>query len=472
VKSLFLLCSAFLPAVVLACSSVPTISTADEGGGSGGVAGSGSTKKGSGAGGIAGSSATAKSTASSTGGSLVIQIDTGAPPDPGDKQIGKEESCDGLALEPQTIEVPQEVTTTIESQVPAPVALYIMLDNSLSMDETGATASKWEEARSALTSFVQDPTSAGLDVAIQYFHPTGGTGQEADECDGVSHATPAVAMGPLPGQAKAIVSSLQSTKTALNTPTTGALTGATNYCATYHATHPDEKCVVILVTDGEPHGCGLSAICSTTTGAGGAGARPGAGGSPECVDPKSASMLTPIAAAGLAKGVVTFTVGMAGVSKDGFALLNQIAIAGGSDCTPGTSGNEACDVSTSGAAGLLAALSAIRDSVTVVETHTETVTKTEIIPLPCEWALPEPPKGQKFDPLLINVNIVDSETTSALYAPSADECEHASGPAWYYDNPEAPTKMYVCPATCDLLTATPTASVQVLLGCKRKDIIL
>jgi hypothetical protein len=468
VKSLILSCAAFFPAGVLACSSASSFTPADEGRGSGGAFGSSTSTKPSGGGGVAGSSARV----SATGGSITIPIDTGAPPDPGDQPITKEDSCDGLALEPQTIEVPHEVTTTIESQVPAPVALYIMLDNTLSMDQMGATATKWEEARSALTSFVENPASEGIDVAIQYFHPAGGTGLEADECDGVSHATPAVPMGPLPGQANAIVSSLQSTKTALNTPTKGALTGATNYCATFQSNHPDEKCVVILVTDGEPHGCGLSAMCTTTTGAGGSGARPGGGGAAECVDPKSASVLTPIAAAGLAKGVVTFTVGMAGVSKDGFALLNQIAIAGGSDCTPGASGNEACDVSTSGAAGLLAALNAIRDSVTVVETHTETVTTTEIVPLPCEWMLPEPPKDQKFDPLRINVNIVDAETVPALYVPSADECEHASGPAWYYDNPEAPKKMYVCPATCELLTATPTASVQVLLGCKRKDIIL
>jgi hypothetical protein len=468
VKRLFLLCSTFLPAVALACTSVSGDSPDDEGGGSAGSPDTGASAEASGVGGSAGTG----SVVSSTGGNVLRAPETGGIPNPGDEEVTEEDSCKGLALEPETIEVPQEVTTTTETQVPAPVALYVMLDNTLSMDEMGATASKWDEAVSALTSFVEDPASEGIDVAIQYFHPTGGTGQEADECDGVAHATPAVAMGPLPDQAPAIVSSLRSTRTALNTPTPGALTGATNYCATFQADHPDEKCVVILVTDGEPHGCGLSAICPTT-GSGGGGPGPGrGGGSPECVDPNSASVLTPIAAAGLANGVVTFTVGMAGVSDDGFTLLDQIAVAGGSDCTPGAPGDEACDVSTSGAVGLLDALNAIRDSVTVVETHTETVTTTEIVPLPCEWTLPEPPQGETLDPLLVNVNIIDTETTPALYVPSADDCALAAGPAWYYDDPVAPTKMYVCPTTCDLLTATPTASVQVLLGCTRNEILL
>jgi hypothetical protein len=455
VKRLFLLCSTLLPAVALACTSVSGNSPDDEGDGSAGSPGTGASTGGSAVGGGEGTGATGSGT---RGGGVLKEIGTGGTVDPGDEQITEEQSCTGTALAPETIEVPQEVTTTTETQVPAPVALYIMLDNTLSMDEMGTTASKWEEATSALTSFVEDPASEGIDVAIQYFHPTGGTGQEADECDGAEHATPAVPMGPLPDQAPAIVDSLRSTRTALNTPTGGALTGATKYCDTFQTEHPDEKCVVILVTDGEPHGCGLSAICADTR-------------QPECVDPNSASVLTPIAADGLTKGVVTFTVGMAGVSEDGFTLLDQVAIAGGSDCTPGAPGDEACDVSTTGAAGLLAALNAIRDSVTVVETHTETVTTTEIVPLPCEWTLPEPPKGSTLDPMLVNVNIVDTTTTPATYVPSAEDCQLASGPAWYYDNPEAPTKMYVCPATCALLTTLPTATVQVLLGCKRIEIL-
>ncbi|MBN1611658.1 MAG: VWA domain-containing protein [Polyangiaceae bacterium] len=464
-KRSFLLCSTFLPVVALACTSVSGNDPGDEGDGSAGSPDIGASTGGSGDGDGTGA------TTSSTGGGVLKEIGTGGTVDPGAEQITEEESCTGTALEPETIEVPQEVTTTTETQVPAPVALYVMLDNTLSMDEMGATASKWDEAVSALTSFVEDPASEGIDVAIQYFHPTGGSGQEADECDGVAHATPAVAMGTLPDQAPAIVRSLQSTRTALNTPTGGALTGATNYCATFQTEHPDEKCVVILVTDGEPHGCGLSAICPNDTGGGGPGM---GGGSANCVDPNSASVLTPIAAAGLANGVVTFTVGMAGVSEDGFTLLDQVAVAGGSDCTPGAPGDEACDVSTTGAEGLLAALNAIRDSVTVVETHTETFTTTEIVPLPCEWTLPEPPKGSTLDPMLVNVNIVDAATTvttPATYVPSADDCSRASGPAWYYDDPVAPTKMYVCPATCELLAAMPTASVQVLLGCERKDLM-
>ncbi|GEM_PF-678729 len=420
-------------------------------------------------GGVAPATGGAPPLVAQTGGSAVLVLAaTGGTPVPGHTTLTDEDSCTGLALEPESILVEQELTTTLETQVPAPVALYVVLDNSMSMTETGASGTKWDEAVTALTRFVEDPASSGIDIAIQYFHPVG-AGSDPDECDGVAHATPAVQMGRLPEHAPAIVSSLGSTELAQSTPTVGALTGGTSYCAAFQASHPDEKCVVVLVTDGQPNACGLSAVCAPPVA--------GAGGAPvritgtTCVDPAAAGVLTPIAGAGLTSGVVTFTIGMAGVTPEGFGLLDQIAVAGGSDCTPDVAGAEACDVSTSGAEGFLAALNAIRDSVTVVETITEIVTTTQIVSLPCEWALPAPPAGETLDPTLVNVNVVDVATTPMVYVPSFAECPLAAGPAWYYDDALAPTKILVCPATCDLLTAQTTARVEVLLGCAREELL-
>jgi Mg-chelatase subunit ChlD len=124
-------------------------------------------------------------------------------------------------------------------------------------------------------------------------------------------------MGRLPDHAPALTSSLGDTGPAGNTPTIDALTGGTDYCAQFQAQHPDERCVVVLVTDGQPNGCGLSSNCGG-----------GQGGGNDCVDPNSEAELTPIAAAGQTNGVLTFTIGMAGVTADGFALLDAIAIAG------------------------------------------------------------------------------------------------------------------------------------------------
>jgi hypothetical protein len=53
---------------------------------------------------------------------------------------------------------------------PAPLDIYVMLDSSLSMvDLTPSGVSKWDAVRSAISAFLQDPSSAGISVGIQYF---------------------------------------------------------------------------------------------------------------------------------------------------------------------------------------------------------------------------------------------------------------------------------------------------------------
>lgn len=418
--------------------------------------------------------------------------------------LDPDDVCGGVSLETQPVEtqVPREITTTIETEVPAPVAIYVVLDNSLSMGPAvggptggfgpggvgatgtgtssttgtstttgttgtgttgtgtgttggaGPTPSKWEEAVQALTDFVNDPGSEGIEIGIQYFNPESAGGM-VDVCDGVVHATPAVDVGLLPDNAAAIVDSLADTGPRDSTPTVGALTGGTNFCATFEAENPDYQCIVVLVTDGQPNGCGLDSGCGM------------GGGSMDCVDPASAGILTPIAASGLTSGVTTFTVGMAGVTADGFALLDAIALAGGSDCTPGAAGDEACDVSETGSAGLLEALKTIRETIVVTETMTETVTETviETVALPCQWELPDPPGGETFDPNLVNVVIaIDGVPGDPLgRVPTEADC---AGEGWHYDDPEDPSSILVCPATCDLVTNNGNVNVTVELGCE------
>jgi hypothetical protein len=240
-----------------------------------------------------------------------------------------------------------------------------------------------------------------------------------------------------------------------NTPTVGALRGGIGFCDNYQQ-NGGEKCVVVLVTDGQPNGCGLDS---------GGGAN---------VDPDSADILTPIAADGLTDGVVTFTVGMEGVSSDGFDLLDAIAVAGGSDCTPGSSGNEACNVASGGAESLLSALNTIRETVQVTETSTETVTTTTdgSYTLPCEWSIPDPPEGQTFDRNLVNVKITTaSETRTLGNVAVAADCALAGG-GWYYDDPSAPGRILVCPQTCTLIAGRTDARISVLLGCATQPAVV
>jgi hypothetical protein len=278
-----------------------------------------------------------------------------------------------------------------------PLAMFIMLDKSGSMDDGG----KWTAAVSALTQFVQDANSAGIKVALGYF-------PDGHSCNGAGYDVPDVAMGLLPGNAGAIVNSLNANGPSGNTPTEGALNGLVR--DGYEQTNPAEKCIGLLVTDGEPNGCD-----------------------------ESQSTLTGIAAAGLAgtPSTLTFTMGMGGAD---FNLLDAIAAAGGT--------TQSFDA-TAGAAAFLAALQAIKGAA-----------------LSCEMLVPVPTQGE-LDPNQVNVNFIKGDGSIQTLGRVNDAASCVPG-AWYYDNNTAPTQIILCPQTCSMVQADPNGKIKVLLGCSSK----
>ena len=386
--------------------------------------------------------------------------------------LGEDEVCAGITLETESVvrEIPMEVERIRE--INGPVTMFIMLDNSKSMGQTSdGTHTTWEQAEIALTDFAQDPASEGINVGIQYFHPTpydlDGDGdidsdEEGDECDGLIHSKSEIEVGRLPAVAPALVQSLAGTEPQSNTPTVGALTGAVNFCREFHETHPDERCVVVFITDGQPNGCGLSLDCTP-------GFTPDE--KDQCVDPQAETTLVPIASTGLAAGVSTFTVGMTGVSPDGFYLLDALAVAGGTDCTPDIPGSESCNISETGGAGLRETLNLIRDGITVTETITliETVVGTSRVP--CTWEVPEAPAGQTLDPNLVNVNLTNSAITDLGRVPDVSGCS-AGVDGWYYDDPVAPSSIQLCPQTCTTVEQNPDIGVNVIFGCETKPAVV
>jgi len=437
--------------------------------GSGSASGSGSTP------GTAGGS-------SVTGAGGTTFVDPGTGSGGGDAGLAADAACAQSVLKPEAIEVIEEHQEQINctAQAPGPIALYIVLDNSGSMDDNN----KWTDAVAALTAFVQTPPASGsgwtcvdlagnpvtappdlpppgagsMSVAIQYFHPQGVP--NADECNGAAHAQPAVPMGPIPANGPAIVASLGNTGPSGNTPTVGALTGGANYCLQYQAQNPDVKCVNVLVTDGQPNGCGLSSSCGLFQGQ-------------DCVDPDAQATLTPIAANASSRGVTTFTIGMDGITAEGFTLLNAIAVAGGSDCTPGTPGAEACNVTSGGSQGFLDALNGIRDTVQVTEQSSQTFTTTvkQTTTLECTWAVPPAPEGKAFDPGLVNVSITPGGGSAQKigFVLSEADCA-AAGDGWYYDDNAAPKQILSCPNTCTTIKGDPDLSVNVLFGCATEPV--
>jgi hypothetical protein len=289
-----------------------------------------------------------------------------------------------------------------EEATKVPLAMYIMLDQSGSMSSGG----KWTAAVDGIKQFVQDPGSAGIKVGLQMFPTLADDGQ----CNGAGYSTPAVPMGVLPGNATAIINALPSDSNGFDTPTEGALNGLINYCKVYSGLYPKEKVIALFITDGEPNGCN-----------------------------EAPTSLASILQNGFtqAPSVLTFSMGMDGAD---FTLLSQLAVAGGTGV--------AFDLSSGGAQALLGALQSIAGSV-----------------IGCDYTIPDSDAGKiDYSKVVVRYTSGDAGTGVELQKVSDQSACGTSG-GFYYDNPATPTKITLCPASCDQVQADSEAKVEVLLGC-------
>lgn len=354
-----------------------------------------------------------------------------------DDLLTADSACAASKMAAEKVVVTELVDASVTVTSPAPVALYVMLDQSLSMNGApfGPTPALWPPAVAALKQFVQSPASSGMDMALQFF-PTGG-----GACNGSGYSKPAVAMGRLPANASAIVNGIPNSPSGTSTPIEGALRGVTQYCKTFQAANPSERCVAVLVTDGVPELDGCE---------------------------HDSDKLAAIAADAWTKFQVrTFAVGLQGAD---FALLDKIAQAGGAADCDTASARFSCDVSA-GASMLQAALTKIRDTVTTTTSHTEYQTTTQTRPLECEWLMPTPSAGATVDTDRVNVTL-GGGSGAALglgRVPGAGNCSAA---AWYFDVPSAPTRIIACPQTCTAIKTAGYTDVNILLGCQTHLLLL
>ena len=286
-----------------------------------------------------------------------------------------------------------------------PLAILLMVDKSGSMAGT-----KWADATSAISGFVDDPASQALKVGLTKWS---GSNCSAD------YSNLDVPMGLVSQNATAIKASMAITPNG-STPTALALVGIQKFCAAYMAANPTEKCIGVLITDGDPMSCG----------------------------PYDAATLGNIAAAALQSGVLTYTMGMAGLSGTGISVLNTVAQQGGTDCNPNTA-DYYCDASTGGATAFLNALNLIRQQA-----------------INCEYAIPMP-----------NGSLPDLNTIKVLFTTGAggpgqpitkiagaSQC--GAGAYWYFDPPASPAKIVLCPDTCNAVKSDPSAGVDIEVDCK------
>lgn len=299
--------------------------------------------------------------------------------------------------------------TSIEAQI-SPLAMYIMFDRSGSMGDNN----KWNNASNALKAFFANPAAANLEVALRFF-PEGNC--DGNQCDVNACATPKVdaaaltaAAAPADAQEKALVDAVNATSPNGNTPMYAALKGAVQWATAFEAAHTDHKTVVILVTDGEPNGC----ITDT-------------------------DQIANEAAVGAAQGINTFAIGLQGSNE---ATIDKIAMAGGS-----TEGFFIGNGNTE--AELIAALQAIQGKA-----------------IACEIPIPDPGNGDVINPAKVNVTFTPGGGSAATLGnvPTAADCG-TNGSAWYYDDPQMPTKIILCPATCDSVQGDDQGKLNILLGC-------
>lgn len=92
------------------------------------------------------------------------------------------------------------------------------------------------------------------------------------------------------------------------------------------------------------------------------------------------------------------------------------------------------------------------------------------MPIPCEFAIPEPPEGMEFDRRRVNVVYNPGGGGAPITFPFVGTDDGAMCPpgadGWYYDDPLNPTQIILCPSTCSRVDSDTTGSVDIALGCE------
>lgn len=306
-----------------------------------------------------------------------------------------------------------------------PLTLLMGLDQSCSMGNCGGggggnnnRSTRWVPVTAALAAFWNNPATTGISASLTLFPDGsgGGGGGTSPYCQDNRYTTPDVPLTPLPNAAPflalpSFAENYNPDRTA--TPTRAVLRGLVGNANEVLAATPDAKVAVVLVTDGAPQYCG------------------------------DADSLSAVQSAIANQPFPTYVIAIAGVSG-GYA--DEIAAAGGTSPADGGPGPFYVDANNPDAtqAAFTTAMDQIRGA---------------LVPS-CELLIPPPPAGQSFDKSKVNVTISSGANSTELgYDPLC------AGPGWKYNDPNAPTHVVLCPASCDPFKADSNAQLDVAFGC-------
>ena len=297
--------------------------------------------------------------------------------------------------------------TAVEAEV-LPLDLYIMADRSGSMKNDN----RWTNQSNALNAFFADSQSQGLFVALRFFPLDDSCDPQDSSCSGNAYATPLVPWGELPSHASTLTAAVgATTPEGCFTPTQEAINGVLKGAYQRQTQEPMHVVAAVIVSDGTPC-CG------------------------DCIeDPAQLGQI----AAGYANGtppIKTFAIYVADVASE---VMSAIAHDGGT----GTAYD-----ATGGQQAFIDALNDIRGSM-----------------LACEYKMPETDAG-KINPELVQVEYTPGGATEAQKVEQVDDLASCvGGQGWYYDDNDNPTRLIMCPGTCETLQNDENGKVQILLGC-------
>ena len=298
-----------------------------------------------------------------------------------------------------------------------PIDLYFMMDKSSSMNtsDRGQTVTRWTAVSRAMKTFINSPKSLGLGAGIAFFPRVDTIGSPL--CGAADYAFPVVPIGIIPNVVPAITAGISAQILASGTPTMPALQGAHIYART--RAQSGRLAAVVIVTDGQPRNC--SSTIETTASV----ATQASGGNPS---------------------IKTYVLGVGPSLQN----LNTIAEAGGT--------GRAYLVESGGEAELTVALDAIRTSA-----------------LSCALVIPEDARRTADQmPAKVATRVgMDGAPILVGQVSNVEACGNGAG--WYYERPPitgggsntdtAPTRVALCPASCDSLVTMSGSHLDVVVGC-------
>ncbi|HVW29327.1 MAG TPA: hypothetical protein VHC69_28365 [Polyangiaceae bacterium] len=369
------------------------------------------------------------------GGATVIHVGDAGRAKPPHKDAGVMPASGGSSSAPDSGPTEDSgdlaCVTTRAPQVPQPLGVYMIIDQSYAM------LAQWAAVSAGLQTFISGSDElGGVSIGIQYYAispPASATPAYSDiVCLPETYETPDVPMAALPMNQQPLLDSINLhgptslaqllSKLSLlvqfknESPIDAAILGATQRARDWVTENGSQNpaAVVLLVTNG---------VASSTD-------------SPNCMPSVEKAALA--AEAGLINGpsVSTYVLAVGGPNSD----LDQIAMNGGtSHAYPVTSGSD-----------VLTNLIQIRQAF-----------------LPCDVTVSV--TDQDLAQNKLNVELREAGKSPVRYGrvASADACSASASPGeWYVEGTGADTKVRLCPSTCEAVRLLPDATLDVVHGCK------